>query len=171
MRVVPVIDLLGSVAVHAVAGERARYQPLRLEGLIFPAPLAVANWYRDRFGLTELYLADLTAIQHGPPALAVYDQLADAGFQLIVDPGVQSVESLDALRDCRAARNQRLNWIVGLESISSGDALRKLALRLAGSLPIFSLDFRGGRPICKADDLQGLSAEHLLTREIGRAHV
>lgn len=166
MRVVAVIDLLDSVAVHAVAGDRARYLPLQLDGLESPAPLAVAHWYRDRFGLNELYLADLSAIQHAPPALVVYDQLSDAGFQLIVDPGVRSVESLDALRECRAAQDGRLNWIVGLESITSGESLGQLGQRLTDLQPIFSLDFRGGRPICAAVDLQGLTAEQLFIRVV-----
>lgn len=163
MRVVPVIDLLDSVAVHAVAGDRARYAPLRLHGLDAPTPLAVAQWYREHFGLSELYLADLTAIQQGAPALPVYDQLAEAGFHLIVDPGLRSVDSLAVLAECRAARTGRLNWIVGLESIASHAALKELGQRLVCSRPVFSLDFRDSRPICGAEELQQFSAEQLFS--------
>ncbi|MFO0820555.1 MAG: HisA/HisF-related TIM barrel protein [Pirellulales bacterium] len=163
MRVVPVIDLLDSLAVHAVAGDRARYAPLRLHGLDVPTPLAVAQWYHEHFGLSELYLADLTAIQQGVPALRVYDQLSEAGFHLIVDPGIRSVDSLAALSDCRAARTGRLDWIVGLESIESHAAMQGLGQRLANSRPVFSLDFRDSRPICGAEELQSLSAEQLFS--------
>ena len=66
MRVIPVIDLKGGVAVHAVRGERERYRPLRSRIAEGSDPVELTRAVRERFGLDELYVADLDAIAGGP---------------------------------------------------------------------------------------------------------
>ena len=63
MRVVPVIDLKGGMAVHAVRGERERYRPVR-SVITDDAgdPVALARAFASELGLDELYVADLDAI-------------------------------------------------------------------------------------------------------------
>src|SRR5688572_13164356 len=63
MRVIGVVDLLAGVAVHARAGPRARYAPVRpVAGSAVEPGLALARNYVGRLGLGELYAADLDAI-------------------------------------------------------------------------------------------------------------
>ena len=68
MRVIPVIDLKGGVAVHAVRGDRERYRPLRSGIAEGSDPVEVTRAVRERFGLDELYVADLDAIGGRPAA-------------------------------------------------------------------------------------------------------
>ena len=70
-----VVDLLGGRAVHARAGRREDYRPVRAVAgsVIEPGDaLALARVYIDRLGLTELYAADLDAILGRAPAERPY---------------------------------------------------------------------------------------------------
>ena len=88
-RVVPVIDLKGGRAVHAVGGQRDQYQPLRGIWQASPHPERLARALRDGLGLDALYLADLDAIQGGRPGTAIYRQLDSLGLDLWIDAGLR----------------------------------------------------------------------------------
>src|SRR5947209_7775724 len=62
MRIIPVLDLKAGLAVHAVAGDRAYYQPIRSILHQGSDPIGLARAYRDKLGLSDLYVADLDAI-------------------------------------------------------------------------------------------------------------
>jgi phosphoribosylformimino-5-aminoimidazole carboxamide ribotide isomerase len=62
MRVVPVLDLKGGHVVHGVGGRREEYRPVVSRLTDSSAPADVATAFRDRFGLSELYVADLDDI-------------------------------------------------------------------------------------------------------------
>ena len=79
MRVIPVIDLKGGVAVHAVRGDRERYRPLRSRIAEGSDPVQLTRAVRERFGLDELYVADLDAIAGGPGNPDVVAALARGG--------------------------------------------------------------------------------------------
>src|SRR6185503_3356039 len=89
MKILPVIDLSGGQAVHAVAGDRASYRPVR--SVLAPSadPLELARGYRDRLGLREVYLADLDAIAGGEAQGEVYRARRRDDFVLMVDAGVR----------------------------------------------------------------------------------
>jgi phosphoribosylformimino-5-aminoimidazole carboxamide ribotide isomerase len=128
VRVVGVIDLMGGTAVHAVRGERERYRPLG-------DPLALAR----RYGVEELYVADLDAIAGGPVQTAIIAALA-RGARVMVDAGVRGPE----LRDLG------VRVIVGTETLADADALTADA--------ILSIDLYDGRVISRDPRLAGLSA-------------
>jgi uncharacterized protein related to proFAR isomerase len=64
MRVLGVLDLLAGRAVHARAGRRDSYEPVRtVAGVAIDGnAVALARNYLSPLGLTELYAADLDAI-------------------------------------------------------------------------------------------------------------
>src|SRR4051812_47889975 len=121
MRVIPVLDLRGGLAVHAVAGDRARYAPVRSLLHPDPDPIGLARAFRAELGLTEVYLADLDAIAGGPPSVATYRALGDLGMSIWVDAGVRDRGSLGLLRDSGAA-----TLIVGLETLRGPEALAEI---------------------------------------------
>lgn len=146
MRVVGVLDLLDGRAVHARAGARAHYEPVRaIAGRSIEAgdPLAIARIYRDTFGLTELYAADLDAIMGRVPQDALVSALAALG-PLWLDAGVSS---LDSARRALMLGIDRV--IVGLETLESWDALREICSGIGGERVAFSLDLRSGEPLTR----------------------
>jgi phosphoribosylformimino-5-aminoimidazole carboxamide ribotide isomerase len=140
-RVIPVLDVKDGLAVHAVAGQRSHYRPVR--SLLHPSadPLALARAYRDILGLRELYLADLGAIASGKQDQALYSELTGLGLEVWIDAGVRSENDLPAL-----VENPRITIVLGLETIRGAAALEAI-LRLAGAdRVVFSLDLFAGVP-------------------------
>jgi phosphoribosylformimino-5-aminoimidazole carboxamide ribotide isomerase len=174
MRIVPVIDLRAGVVVRGVGGRRHEYRPVvsRLTPSSRPADVACA--FRDHFGLTELYLADLDAIAGAPPALATYEALLGLGFRLWVDAGLRGPETAGPLA---AAGVQGL--VAGLETLAGPEALAALC-RAFGDRVVFSLDLKGGRPLgdlsvwtgaepfALAAEAVGLGARRLLVLDLAR---
>jgi phosphoribosylformimino-5-aminoimidazole carboxamide ribotide isomerase len=142
-RIVPVIDLKGGRAVHAVGGQRDQYQPLRSVWQASPRPIPLAIALREGLGLGSLYLADLDAIAGGPPSLALYPGLAELGLDLWIDAGFVDARSADQLLDLN---RPNLSAVVGLESVSGPGGLAGIIERVGADRTIFSLDLFEGRP-------------------------
>lgn len=62
MHILPVIDLLDGQVVRAVAGERARYRPVRSRLAGDADPVAVAAALLELAPFAAVYVADLDAI-------------------------------------------------------------------------------------------------------------
>ena len=88
MEIIPVLDLLDGHVVRGIGGRRDEYRPIESDLIDSSHALDIAGAFRDRFGLTRLYVADLNAIQHQTPDLATIHGLVDAGFELMVDAGL-----------------------------------------------------------------------------------
>ncbi len=141
LRIIPVLDLQRGRAVHAVAGDRAHYQPVRSILHEGPDPIGLARAYRDALGLRDLYLADLDAIAGAPPALPLYRELHAMGLSLWADPGVVDGASLSSLMDAGVSQ-----IVVGLETVRGPGTLAEILGRAGPDRVAFSLDLRNGLP-------------------------
>ncbi len=145
MRLIGVLDLCGGHAVHAVAGRREAYRPV---ATVAGRPVepgdaaALARIYTERFGLAEIYVADLDAILGRGSQATLVAELAAIGVPLWLDSGAASVEQARAARVLGAAR-----VVVGLETRPSFDVLRRISAALGGDRVAFSLDLREGKPM------------------------
>ena len=126
------------MAVHAIGGDRSRYEPVRSE-LVRGAEgdaLALAGAYRTLPGVSRCYVADLDAIAGGPPQLELLHRLQSGhgfGGPLLLDAGVHSLATLERLRGRFA------EVVVGLETLRSFSDLESLARHAHVT---FSLDLR-----------------------------
>lgn len=140
MRIIPVIDVMSGVVVHAIAGRRTEYRPLVSRLTPSNNPRDVADAFRRHFRLTELYLADLDALAGAEPTWALFADLRERGFRLWVDAGVRT--AADAVRFARAGVEV---VVVGLETLRGPDELRAAVAGLGAEHVAFSLDIVGGR--------------------------
>ncbi len=137
---VPVVDLLDGLVVHARAGERARYRPLTGSHLVDSAdPLAVVEALRALHPFPALYIADLDAIQGRGGHDAVVEAIAGAhpGLELWVDAGIATRDRLEALLARPAIRP-----VLGSESQQDLELLER-ARECAPQRILLSLDWRG----------------------------
>jgi phosphoribosylformimino-5-aminoimidazole carboxamide ribotide isomerase len=104
--------------------------------------LALARVYTERLGLTELYAADLDAIQGAAPQDRAIAALTTLGAPLWLDAGVSSVDGARQAIELGAA-----GVIVGLETLPSFDALAAVCAAIGGGRVAFSLDVREGEPV------------------------
>jgi phosphoribosylformimino-5-aminoimidazole carboxamide ribotide isomerase len=161
VRVLGVLDLMAGQVVRGVAGRRKEYQPVRSRLTPSCQPLDVACAYREHFGLTEVYLADLDAIAGTAPALRTYANLRSEGFRLWVDAGVR--EAADAVALAQAGVE---TVVVGLETVTGPQALAEAVGRL-GSRLVFSLDLRDGMPLGDLAGWESSDALHIARKAVG----
>lgn len=138
--------------MHAVGGERSRYQPVR--SILHPSgdPLELARAYRDTLGLSSVYLADLDAIAGGAPNAALYRSVVDLGLELWIDSGLRDEGDLAPLLDLDPGR---VSVVAGLESLRGPEALAAVLARLGPDRLVVSLDLWAGRPITASPDAWG----------------
>ena len=158
MRVIPVIDLKGGVAVHAVRGDRERYRPLRSRIAEGSDPVELTRAVRERFGLDELYVADLDAIGGGAGSLEVVAALAHEA-RVMVDAGTATATAIARLLDLGVAR-----VVIGTESLPGAEAFRRLREELPDAPLVLSLDLRAGRLLSPDPALRGSAAADALAR-------
>ena len=161
MRVVPVLDLKGGVAVHAVRGERHAYAPVR--SVLSPSadPVALARAFRERLGCDACYVADLDAIAGAGDHHAVVRAIADLGLAVWLDAGVATAG------DARlAAANGARRVIVGTETLTDPRGLPAIVAAARGATDagadcILSLDHRGGQLLGGSPAVAGADATEL----------
>jgi phosphoribosylformimino-5-aminoimidazole carboxamide ribotide isomerase len=140
MRILPVLDIKSGQVVRGIAGRRHEYAPIRSELTASAKIVDVALAFRAHLGLTELYLADLDAIDSAPANTAAYAVLKAFDFRLWVDAGLRSVEMAVPLTDCGVDK-----IIYGLETLTGPSELARSCDAL-GSRLVFSLDLKNGEP-------------------------
>ena len=148
MRVIPVLDLLDSVVVRGVAGRRDEYSPIESSIAVSAAPIDVARAFRDHFGLSTLYVADLDAILRGELNQDTLQDLAEDGFELLVDAGARNAADADIILATGASQ-----VIIGLETWPLLSSLELLTRRIGPEQLIFSLDLKNGELVRTFNDL------------------
>lgn len=148
MQMIPVIDILNSQVVRGVAGKRDQYQPVASCLTAAVEPLAIANAFRDTFGLSTLYLADLDAILNAEPNDDIYGELSRDGFELMIDAGARNVDDVEATLSAGATK-----VVAGLETWPLLATLEMMLQKTGSERVIFSLDLKHGRPMRRLNDV------------------
>lgn len=165
MKVLPVLDVLGGLAVHAVGGIRHDYQPLRVTGCRSSCPLEISRVIRERYELTDWYVADLDGIVHRRWNLSLLRELAASGLTLRIDWGLCDVEDLFEINGpCENSR-----CIVASEVLRDRTVLDSLVGMLDPLKLTFSLDLVDGELKCPPGAWGTMSLEEIIgyTRERG----
>jgi len=162
MRVLGVIDLLSGRAVHAVAGERDRYQPVNtVAGTPIPPGdgQALASADANR-GVDAFYVADLDAIQGG--AAQDVSAIVSLGHPVWLDAAARTPR--DAVEII--ARGSA-GVVVGLETLPGWQSLGTIVEAVGPGKVTFSLDLRNGRPITAPDLDAEISIETAIDNVLG----
>ncbi|NOT13991.1 MAG: nickel transporter [Methylotenera sp.] len=139
MQIIPVIDLLGGVVVHAKQGERQHYLPIQSQLTPSHQPLDIVAALLDVFPFKQLYIADLDAIQKlGSHYSINYSVIADIQtryptLELWVDAGISNHTELHIWQELG------VHIVIGSENFASIDNYH--ALNLPNKHFILSLDF------------------------------
>ncbi|MGA3061215.1 MAG: HisA/HisF-related TIM barrel protein [Candidatus Bathyarchaeia archaeon] len=137
LKVIPVIDILNGIVVHAVKGKRKDYQPLQSTLCKSVDSIEVAKTFKN-LGFSELYVADLDAIAGDSVNFQVFKGITEeTGLKLIVDAGVADIETAKKLLDCGVSK-----IVIGTETLRNKGFVDE-AVRLFGSeCVIISLDLK-----------------------------
>ncbi len=166
MKIIPVLDLMKGLVVHAVKGDREHYQPVQSILTSSAQPLEVVRCLKKETNCQEFYIADLDAIQGKGHNRDVIGKIADnVNADLWVDEGICDVGSAENLvaagADLVIIGSETLTDLEKLKNFSDSDSM-------AGERIIFSLDIASGRVLSRAEALKGIEpmkALELLTAE------
>jgi phosphoribosylformimino-5-aminoimidazole carboxamide ribotide isomerase len=136
--IIPVLDLKSGVVVHARAGERARYLPIRTPLANTSEPQDVLAGLLSLAPFHRLYIADLDAIEGRASHSTVIRALAQShtNLEIWVDGGLPKSSATT-----RTAA--RIFPVVGSESLSDLAVLTSLRPELGDADWVLSLDYRG----------------------------
>jgi phosphoribosylformimino-5-aminoimidazole carboxamide ribotide isomerase len=165
MEIIPVVDILDGVVVHAVRGVRSEYPRLKSVLCSSAEPLDVALAFKA-LGFAGLYVADLDAIMGGRANFPVLKQIADTtGLRLMVDAGVADLE-----RAGKVLRSHVSKVIIGTETLPSISFVEEAVELLGRERVVVSLDLRGEKVI-SGFELGKFSEPASLLRELQRVGV
>ena len=144
LKIIPVIDVLNGIAVHAVKGVRSEYKPLQSILTESAQPLAVAKTFK-KLGFSDLYIADLDAIIDCTTSFSGLKQVADGSeLKLMVDAGVTSVARAQRLLDSGVS-----TIVVGTETLQNAGFVGEAVQKFGGERVIVSLDLKGNKVLAK----------------------
>lgn len=141
MEIIPVIDLMHGLAVHARHGRRESYQPLQSRLCSSPNPHAVIEGMLRLHPFRTLYLADLDALLGKPPQTALIAELK------------QGFPHLSFWVDRGLPESWKSGWgnpEAGLWTVLGSESLDREYLPLLAEVRtrcLLSLDFLEGRPL------------------------
>lgn len=160
MRVIPVLDLKDGLVVHAVAGQRARYQPVKSVLVDTPEPLSVLRALRQKLRCDECYVADLNAIQgQGNHRRLLARLSAEPGARLLVDAGSTTAQQVQKLLSLGVTRA-----VLGTETLPDWRAACEVLEVVPAERLVLSLDMRAGRVLSRAQELTSLHPLQVLSR-------
>jgi phosphoribosylformimino-5-aminoimidazole carboxamide ribotide isomerase len=159
-RIIPVIDILNSKAVHARKGERAKYKPLKSILIDSSEPIEIVKFLNQKFKFKEFYIADLDAIIKKKPNLVLLTKILKIPeIDIILDPGIR--DSADLVR---YSKFKLKKLILGIETINSFDVINE-ALKVFGKNRIIvSIDMFNRNLISKIEELESWTPIDLINR-------
>ena len=162
MRLIPVLDLRGGVAVHARGGARARYAPVvsRLAPAARRGDAAAMAAAYAASGARSIYVADLDAIEGREPQeslVCACCAAVGAATRVWIDAGISTPDAAQRWLGMRGVERV----IVGLETMSGMGALADIVRAVEPGRVVFSVDLRNGRPDTRDDVLRRSSPVEL----------
>jgi phosphoribosylformimino-5-aminoimidazole carboxamide ribotide isomerase len=146
MRVIPVLDIMNGVVVRAVGGRREGYRPVVSKLTASTDPVEVAKALLEVTGASELYVADLDAIQHRNPQLRTLLPLHEAVPGMMVDAGVHFSEDVRLLSEVGLR-----NLVLGTETLAGPKELWEILSLHREVRVMVSIDLRHGELLDPAD--------------------
>jgi phosphoribosylformimino-5-aminoimidazole carboxamide ribotide isomerase len=144
VKVIPVIDVLNGIVVHAVRGVRNKYQPLQSVLTNFVEPFEVASALKN-LGFSVLYVADLDAIIDCSSNFLMLKRITDEiDIRLMVDAGVTNVERAKKLFDSGVSK-----LIIGTETLVSKSFVAQAVDIFGSERVVVSLDLKGNKILVK----------------------
>ena len=142
MQIIPVIDLLDGVIVHAKKGERQHYQAIQSLISHSSKPLDIVAALIEYYPFQKLYIADLNAIQKSAFAnkasnnFSVIESIAKhyPNLELWIDAGISNLNDLNQWSEFKS------NLILGSENFTSLEQYLSITRHLNNHCTL-SLDF------------------------------
>jgi len=146
LKIIPVLDILDGIVVHAVRGRRKEYKPLESVLCTSTDPLEVASTFK-KLGFDEIYMADLNAITNNQDNSAIIECIArKTGAHLMVDAGIADIAKAKTLMQLGTSK-----VIIGTETLTNLCFVKQAIASIGPDHVIVSFDMKNGQLLCKLD--------------------
>lgn len=137
IEVIPVLDLMGSLAVTGKSGKREEYKPLESIFAPSPDPVGIALSLK-RAGARRIYIADLDAITGRGSNIQLIQEINHI-IPVMLDFGVQDLKSFEF--------GLKIAWqvIVATETLRDINELKKIFEAFPKSRIVVSVDTKSGQ--------------------------
>ena len=153
MKIIPVIDVLNGIAVHAKRGERKRYQPLKSILCKSVDPLDIASTFESS-GFNTLYLADLDAILGKPANFNLYQQIMiQTSLDLMVDAGIADITKAKKVLETEVTK-----IVIGSETLSSLDFVKQAVKSFGEDKVVVSIDLKEDKVLSASETVGSMDA-------------
>ena len=135
-RIIPVIDILNSQAVHAIKGEREKYKPLKSVLIHDSNPIQIALKLKNEYLFNEFYIADLDAILQRKPNTTILSKILDIpGVEIMIDPGIKTKKNV-----IKYFKLNLKSLILGLETLKDLKVITKCLKLFNNNKIVVSID-------------------------------
>lgn len=152
LKIIPVIDVLNGIAVHAVRGERRYYRPLRSVLCSSVEPLDMALTF-ESLGFDSLYLADLDAILGKSTNFALYQQIkTKTNLDLMADAGIAELTKAEKLLKTGVSK-----IVIGTETLLSLDFVNQAVEFFGENRVVVSIDLKRGKVMSVSENIKSMN--------------
>lgn len=149
-KVIPVIDILNSTAVHAIKGERAKYRPLNSDLFSSSNPIEIIRTIKKKCKIHQFYIADLDSIINKNPNFQILNSvLKIPNIEVILDPGISGLKEIVQYKEFKIK-----SLILGLETIKNFKVISQSLEILSINKIIVSIDMYKGEILSNAKDIK-----------------
>jgi phosphoribosylformimino-5-aminoimidazole carboxamide ribotide isomerase len=149
MKIIPVMDILDGIVVHALKGERKKYKPIKSILCDSSNPLKVATTFKD-FGFKELYIADLDSILRKGRNYEIIKKISEVtGLKLMVDTGINNINSAIEIFNYGIS-----NIIIGTETLINLKFVKECIKKIGNERTILSLDIKNEKVISSSPEIK-----------------
>jgi phosphoribosylformimino-5-aminoimidazole carboxamide ribotide isomerase len=144
IEIIPVIDLMGNIAVSGQSGDRQNYTPLKSVFSNNSDPLAIANSLKIA-GVKEIYLADLDSIEkqgHNLDQIKMINTI----IPVLLDCGIRNLSSFKFYLDFA------YKLIIATETLESLEELYKIFEKFPKERIVLSVDIKNNELYSQSND-------------------
>jgi phosphoribosylformimino-5-aminoimidazole carboxamide ribotide isomerase len=154
MEVIPVLDIMGGIAVSGKSGRREEYTPLETVFAESSDPVEIAK----NIPYARLYAADLDGIMKGTPNIEILEELCKIKH-LIVDAGIKNADDYERISHIDA------DIILGTETLQDFETIDLIKKEAE---VVVSIDIKDGKLMSHFLPSDPLKAFALLKNKIKR---
>jgi phosphoribosylformimino-5-aminoimidazole carboxamide ribotide isomerase len=157
LKIIPVIDILNGVVVHAVRGKRSEYKSLKSKLCKSVNPVDVALVFKAN-GFRELYVADLDAIMcRGSNLSVIEDIVNETELHLSVDAGIADLQEAKKLNKIKIQR-----IIIGTEILQNLRFVKEAIEQFGSANIIVSIDLKNGKILSASEEVSAMDILQLI---------
>ncbi|MBN2154993.1 MAG: hypothetical protein JW776_03020 [Candidatus Lokiarchaeota archaeon] len=163
-RIIPVIDIMNGIAVHANKGVRNEYLPIHMKFSISSQPIDLITTFFNNFGFAEVYIADLDSIIREKPNFDLLRMLGkDSPLKIMLDAGIRNLYDVIQFKSLGLSK-----IILATETIDSFSVIDDTINELGREHIIVSIDMKHQKLISESAEIARMDIKEIMEKLLER---